>query len=289
MPYGVIYGLYDPRTHRLRYVGQTTKSLAIRLTGHLCPSSLRQKSHVYAWLRKLIRLGLRPSIQLLSEADNQTELDNLEIRLIAEARARGEDLTNISNGGSGSAGHTVSTETREKIAAAQRGVPRPKHTAEWKARMSALMAGRCTNPPEHYIRIAELKRGSTHSPEVRARISAAKKGQMPPNKGVPMGVELRARISASRKGKSLGATHPQYRDDIATGEILRLLGSDMTKVQVAAYFKVSPTFIHRRLAEAQREGLEIPKTRRTAWNKGVAHTPEHVANWHASRWGDSTT
>jgi len=36
MPYGVVYGLYDPRTMELRYVGQTTSSLVVRVRGHMC-------------------------------------------------------------------------------------------------------------------------------------------------------------------------------------------------------------------------------------------------------------
>jgi hypothetical protein len=40
-----IYGLIDPRTSEVRYVGKTIKPLAYRLSAHLCPSELAQGSH----------------------------------------------------------------------------------------------------------------------------------------------------------------------------------------------------------------------------------------------------
>lgn len=65
-----------------------------------------------------------------------------------------------------------------------------------------------------------------------------------------------------------------------------MLGEGKTKVQIAAHFEVSPTFVHRRLKEAKRDGQAVPRTKRTAWDKGQPHSPEHVAAWKASRWGN---
>lgn len=59
-----IYGLYDPRDGRLRYVGKTKFSIASRSRDHvrLCPYS---KSHKNNWIASLVSDGLRPIASLI--------------------------------------------------------------------------------------------------------------------------------------------------------------------------------------------------------------------------------
>jgi hypothetical protein len=83
----------------------------------------------------------------------------------------------------------------------------------------------------------------------------------------------------------MGAAHHNRRHDIPTDHILQRLAEGHMKVEIAAELGVSKTFVHRRIAEARRAGKEIPKVKRKAWNKGQAFSPEHYANWHASRHG----
>ncbi len=253
MKHGIIYGLHDPTTGELRYIGQTVNAVTQRLAVHLSPSSLRRHSYLARWLLGLVKRDLSPTWSVLAEAQDQAELDRLEVEHIAKARADGVRLVNLSDGG-GRAGYVTPQETRDKIAATQRGVPKPKHTEEWKARMSEVMSGRNTNTPEHLARLAEMKRGVPRSDETRARISESRKGQPSGMAGKHHTDEAKAKISEHRKGQTLGEEHHGYRHDIPTHEIVRLLGEGMTKVQVAAHFAVSPTFIHRRIAEARRHG-----------------------------------
>lgn len=268
MLHGYVYGLLEPRTFELRYIGQTIKHPAARLAAHLTPGTLRKHSYVARWLSGLVKKGLKPIIAVLDVAHDQAELDRLEVEHIARYRENGFRLVNLSNGGGGRAGYVPPRKERDKIAAAQRGIPKPKHTAEWKLRMSALMTGRkAVNPPEHYTRLAEMKRGVPRSEETKAKISKTKTGQPSGRKGVKHTEATKGRISAARSGQLLKENHFAYRHDIQTTEILRLLGEGKTKVQVAMHFKVSPTFVHRRLSEARRDGLEVPKTVRNAWKK----------------------
>jgi len=183
----------------------------------------------------------------MGQAATCEELNALEIKVIREARVRGARLTNHAEGGKGHKGY--------------------KHSDQWKQRMSVL------------------HRGVPRSEETKARISASKKGQPSSFAGCQHSTNTKKLISEHRKGKSRKDEHHGYRTDIATVEILQLLGSGMSKVQVADRFGVSPTFIHRRLKVARIDGFDVPKTNRVAWNKGVPHTPEHVVNWFASRWG----
>jgi len=103
-----------------------------------------------------------------------------------------------------------------------------------------------------------------------------------------MSEEQKAKVSASRKGKLTGSTHHQYRHDISTAFILQRLAEGRTKVQVAEELGVSPTFIHRRLNQEGLTGSNRPKGKREAWNKGKAHSPEHVANFATARKGKAT-
>lgn len=60
---GKIYALTDPRYFDfMRYVGQTTVSLELRLKGHLKDKAITQKT---IWIKKLASLGLKPKIVLL--------------------------------------------------------------------------------------------------------------------------------------------------------------------------------------------------------------------------------
>ena len=251
MLHGVIYGLHDPHTGLIRYIGQTTTTVEQRLRSHLAPSSLNRHSYVYRWLRGLVGRGLRPTTSIIAEAQDQPELDRLEIEHIAAARDRGECLTNLSDGGGGPFGRIVSPETREKIAAKQRGVPRAKHTDEWRKLMSAKMKGRRTNTAEHMERLWGLRVGKRHTEEAKERIAVAKMGRPSVRLGAKHTDEARARMSASQKGLQAGEQHHSFRHDISTDDIFARLALGKTKVQVAAELGVSPTFVHRRIAQAR--------------------------------------
>lgn len=76
-----------------------------------------------------------------------------------------------------------------------------RHTPEARARISAAQMGRA-NPSAHIAH--EFNRGKARSAETRARISANRKGK---RVGFTQSAETRAKISAARKGKPLSAEH----------------------------------------------------------------------------------
>lgn len=90
-----IYGLYDPRTGALRYIGKA-KDPEKRLSSHLRPSSLGRPFPVAAWCRELLAVGLRPRLEVLTWA---RDWHIAERRLIAAHRAAGIDLLNVADGG----------------------------------------------------------------------------------------------------------------------------------------------------------------------------------------------
>lgn len=134
---GYIYGLEDPRTGEIRYVGKTVQKLSKRIESHCTPSKLAARTHKNSWLKNLRNEGLKPEavvIQVLPEAD----LSTAEIYWISTLRDRGFDLTNGTDGGDGATAgkHQISVAGREKLSrlmserqrgrpAWNRGVPLP--------------------------------------------------------------------------------------------------------------------------------------------------------------------
>ena len=140
---GVIYGLIDPRTAALRYVGQTQQTLRRRLSGHLrSPRGKHAHLPVSRWIAKLQRNGLEPMIEVLDGPMQVADLDAAEQRHIAVQRVAGAKLLNLCPGGGASFG-------------------------TWNM------------PAEAIQRIADSKRGRPRSPETRAKLSAANLGKRP--------------------------------------------------------------------------------------------------------------
>lgn len=90
----------------------------------MMPCSLRKyKHHCRNWVNSLVVAGLRPEIIVLEECSTQNELIESEKWHIAYWRAIGANLTNLTDGGDGMAGHRPSKEGVEKRAAAKRKIP----------------------------------------------------------------------------------------------------------------------------------------------------------------------
>lgn len=90
-----IYGLYDPRTDALRYIGKA-KEPARRRKGHLRRSALNLPYPVARWCKELVAQGLEPRQEVLTWA---RDWEMAERRLIAAHRKAGADLLNLAAGG----------------------------------------------------------------------------------------------------------------------------------------------------------------------------------------------
>jgi hypothetical protein len=130
-----IYGLVDPRTGAIRYIGKTVRGITrVRAHGQRMHE---EHTHKSAWLKQLRAAGLRYKVLVLEELPAE-ELCAAEVRWIALARKIGWALTNLTDGGDGAHGCRQSTETRKKRAMVLRG---QKRTPEQRARYSAAFKG----------------------------------------------------------------------------------------------------------------------------------------------------
>lgn len=158
----IIYGLVDPRTGELRYIGQSTKGLE-RARSHWWPSTLRAESHTHKarWLKSLLACGMVPEVVILEHCRSTRDLPDAERFWIRRARKRGAQLTNVSDGGeSGACGYRWSAEQRAALRAS-------RSTEEWKtkARWSRLAVVR---RPEYRRLQSERAFAAAARPAVKA-------------------------------------------------------------------------------------------------------------------------
>lgn len=111
-----IYGLVDPRTHYVFYVGRTTMRLSQRLNAHI-DKARRQKSQSpkSQRIRDLLRRGLRPEIVEIDSVPVD-DAAQAEGEWIARYRAIGVPLTNVQSHNVGGLSRSIVDWTPETLA-----------------------------------------------------------------------------------------------------------------------------------------------------------------------------
>lgn len=176
-----VYGLFDPKTQLLRYVGKTSQRLGRRVRAHTFRArGLHSQAHNDQWLRSL---GTEPLVAILG-LFTDAEWEAAERAWIRDARAAGNDLTNVTPGGDGHAGWHHTDEAKAKISQGTRGRKTPAH----------VVAAR-----------AEFHRGRKRTPETCQRISDALRA-LPPEK-LKWSPEFRVRMMAARAAAKERSVH----------------------------------------------------------------------------------
>lgn len=181
-----VYGLQDPLTQELRYVG-ATNNLQRRMVAHLSSS---RKTHKERWVRSLLDRGLKPDIFVIEEISEKDWRES-ERFWIAYFRYIGANLTNHTDGGEGTLGFhhshkrpdlalfnrnnkkglVLSEEHKRKIGNKMRGKQKP---IESVAKRTGVK--RPGTRPDNVVR-NKLNRhvGWHHTYDSRQKISDAKK------------------------------------------------------------------------------------------------------------------
>ncbi len=162
----IIYGLVDPFTGQLRYIGKSEEGMK-RPLQHSMPSLLAKNTnpHKCNWVRSVLAKCGIVEILIIQEFQEAEILDQAEIHWISYFRGLGCNLLNISTGGeAGTKGWKQSPETIAKRVAHFKGVPK---TQECKDKISATLTGQ-----------PSPKKGRPLSPE--ELISHAKSHAIPP-------------------------------------------------------------------------------------------------------------
>lgn len=202
-----VYGLIDPETRAVFYVGQSTRGMQ------------RPRDHARkGWTFEIAILETvldprapTPSLcPWLPEGRNQTALHEAERWWIAYGRASGWPLRNKTDGGEGTRGVNRSPEQRARYADATRRQfadpeararfceaqrNKPPMSIEARAKVSAAGRGRRDSDAARANKSAAQRRRA-EDPVVRARLLAMVHDRGPP------GPEARVRMSAAAKARS---------------------------------------------------------------------------------------
>lgn len=113
-----VYGLYHKG--KLRYIGQTIRTLDQRLQRHIkIAKYYKINNRLQTWIKSILNKGEKIEIRLLKD-NARWNIDEMEY--IAEAKKNGVDLVNCTDGGEGV--FNPSYEARKKISLANTGIHR---------------------------------------------------------------------------------------------------------------------------------------------------------------------
>jgi hypothetical protein len=146
-----IYGLVDPDTDEVRYVGATTKPLMRRLYGHMSES--RESPHLAKsrWIASLDRR--RPEV---------IELEKVERDWRDRERYWMAQFPNLTNEAAGGAGCPPVPKT-------------PEHVAKVRAALTGRAGRPCTD--EQRAKISDAMRGRRKSPQTVENMRRARQGE----------------------------------------------------------------------------------------------------------------
>lgn len=180
----IIYGLVDPFTRVLRYIGKTTRSPRTRIAAHMRDKCQCRRT---AWLKNLRSRGAVPvfvELEIVPAAD----ANDAEVSMIAFVRSCGAELVNGTDGGDGMA--NITPEVRMKMSASRR--KQPTNPAAIKAmRLANLGVAKVEN---HRQKTAKARRNYFQkNPQARQLVSEQLRGH-------PVSEETRQKLSAACRG-----------------------------------------------------------------------------------------
>ncbi len=181
------YGLVDPRTGGLRYIGKTSSSLQSRLKGHIRAAQEKgARRHVCSWILGLIQQNKFPEIFEIEESSTETECFEAEIFFIGYFRMIGADLLNHTTGGEGLTGWKHSEATKAKLSAISKGKPRPQHVID------AVVAAHCGSKRTEITR-QKMRQAWTEERKISHAIACKARP--------PMSAEQRDLIGSANRGR----------------------------------------------------------------------------------------
>jgi len=170
MPYGIIYVITNTVNGK-QYVGQTTLTLSKRWSYHVCAAF---KNPAQVFLKAIVKYGPDSfSMSQLATAESEEELNQKETHYIAQLNSIVPNGYNLTTGGD-----------------------RFKHTKETRKKISDAGRGRIVSE-ETRRKISDHQKGKIRSEEDKKKTSIATLASMTP--------EVCAKISAAKKGKHVSA------------------------------------------------------------------------------------
>ena len=148
-----VYGLLDMSIGEIRYAGQTTRTTRKRFSEHIERARQGYRTPVHCWIKSVLDRGGEIGIVPLVE---NALLHETEIEVIARLKDEGCDLLNLTQGGEGTLGWSMSDDQRERCAERMR---ERYEDPEIRERNAALLRAITADPEwrrQHSQRIAAL-------------------------------------------------------------------------------------------------------------------------------------
>lgn len=215
-PAWVVYVLCDPRetdpVRRIRYVGVTHKEPSYRLAKHIDDVKWgKGQTHKKNWIKNLLTVDLSPTIEIVDPGTEASAWGRSEMSWIDYFRQKGCPLTNTTKGGEGSAGHTMSEESRRKMSEAQR---QRMANPESRAHLSRMNTGHKPSDVTR-ARLSAANVGHVVSEETRHKLSKANTGHRPD-------ADALAKMSSAALRRFEDATERQRIGDMRRGTHLSI-------------------------------------------------------------------
>ena len=168
------------------YIGKTIKTIEERFQGHISHSRCQSQTYLHNAIRKYGKEAFTIT-ELESGFNSEDDLNEAEIRYISELSPH----YNMTEGGEGTSGFKLSSETRKKLSESRKGKSKSE---EHKRKISEAKKGKKLSE-ETKRKIGRANKDNYHSKETREKISKAMKG-------CSRSKEHRKRLSESLKGIS---------------------------------------------------------------------------------------
>ena|ERR1017187_915192 len=168
-----VYGLTDPDSGCIRYVGCTKKSVLSRVRQHVWQSA-KETNRKAAWIRELAIHNCIPGYVELQGDLAVDEWEAAEKAWVSKLKEGDRGLLNDTDGGRGANGWVPSESYRRNRSLVLTGRPRSE---ESRANQSRATKGK-PHSPEHREKLAALLRVRNKSKESREKVSRALKGRI---------------------------------------------------------------------------------------------------------------
>jgi hypothetical protein len=194
-----IYGLKEPDTQLIRYIGKSIRPQQ-RLRNHINDKS---KCHRTNWIRSLKQRGLEPELIIIEEIHGEWPWQESEKFWIAFARKHGWPLVNSTDGGDGVV--NLSGESKERMAKTWVG---RKHKPESLIKIGLASKGR-HHTEEHKQHMKEIMSNREFTEEWRKKLSLANRKFTSEQV-----IEIRKRLANGERVKDLAQEYGVHRTTI---------------------------------------------------------------------------
>lgn len=155
-----IYGLCDPDTGEVKYVGKTEEKPRERYKAHLANGNLKGNTLRTTWIKSLKVNSKEPALVILEKCKLE-DWQEYECQWIAFFRSQGNDLKNSDDGGMGGMNRATTAETRAKLSAFQTGKAWNKgrtFSEEWRKHLSDAQRRRYNRGKLSDEQVREIRR-----------------------------------------------------------------------------------------------------------------------------------